>query len=206
MDLTTALITAFIISFVGNALPFFGEAYTIYASLLLLGLGASPCNTLAMVMVTAVGAAVSKNVSYALGYALKRPLRKTSAVRLIGALSNKAPLWILVIALAAIPGLPLDDYLYIGAGAAIISPLKLNTYVLVGKVIKSSVEIPIELLLFSSIYTAFKYSTGLSLFQVVTAVIFTALAVVIFRIDWVRIYAQIQDRIPYLPRINIDEF
>ncbi|MCG2863217.1 MAG: hypothetical protein L7G99_02240, partial [Vulcanisaeta sp.] len=97
MDLTTALITAFIISFVGNALPFFGEAYTIYASLILLGLGASPCNTLAMVMVTAVGAAVSKNVSYALGYALKRPLRKTSAVRLIGALSNKAPLWILVI-------------------------------------------------------------------------------------------------------------
>ncbi|MCG2869507.1 MAG: hypothetical protein L7H10_02015 [Vulcanisaeta sp.] len=204
MDLTTALITAFIISFVGNALPFFGEAYTIYASLILLGLGASPCNTLAMVMVTAVGAAVSKNVSYALGYALKRPLRKTSAVRLIGALSNKAPLWILVIVLAAIPGLPLDDYLYIGAGAAVVSPLRLNAYVLIGKVIKSSIEIPIELLLFSSIYTVFKYSIGLSLFQVITAVVFTILAIVVFRIDWVRIYTKIQNRIQYLPKISID--
>jgi membrane protein YqaA with SNARE-associated domain len=206
MDFIYALIAVFIISFVSNALPFFGEAYTVYASLLLLDIGASPYNTLIVIIVTAVGAAISKNVSYALGYALKRSLRKTSAVRLIGALSNKAPLWILVIVLAAIPGLPLDDYLYIGAGAAIISPLKLNTYVLVGKVIKSSVEIPIELLLFSSIYTAFRYSIGLSLFQVIMAVIFTALAVVIFKIDWVKIYVKLQYRLPYLPKIGNDDF
>jgi len=204
MDFIYALIAVFIISFVSNALPFFGEAYTVYASLLLLSIGASPYNTLIVIIVTAVGAAISKNVSYALGYALKRPLRKTSAVRLIGALSNKAPLWILVIVLAAIPGLPLDDYLYIGAGAAVVSPLRLNAYVLIGKVIKSSIEIPIELLLFSSIYTVFKYSIGLSLFQVITAVVFTILAIVVFRIDWVRIYTKIQNRIPYLPKINID--
>jgi len=204
MDFIYALIAVFIISFVSNALPFFGEAYTVYASLLLLSIGASPYNTLIVIIVTAVGAAISKNVSYALGYALKRPLRKTSAVRLIGALSNKAPLWILVIVLAAIPGLPLDDYLYIGAGAAVVSPLRLNAYVLIGKVIKSSIEIPIELLLFSSIYTVFKYSIGLSLFQVITAVVFTILAIVVFRINWVRIYTKIQNRIPYLPKINID--
>jgi len=204
MDFIYALIAVFIISFVSNALPFFGEAYTVYASLLLLSIGASPYNTLIVIIVTAVGAAISKNVSYALGYALKRPLRKTSAVRLIGALSNKAPLWILVIVLAAIPGLPLDDYLYIGAGAAVVSPLRLNAYVLIGKVIKSSIEIPIELLLFSSIYTVFKYSIGLSLFQVITAVVFTILAIVVFRIDWVRIYTKIQNRIQYLPKISID--
>jgi len=204
MNLTTALITAFIMSFAGNAIPFFGEAYTIYASLLLLRLGASPSNTLAMVIATAVGATVSKNVSYAIGYALRRPLRRTGAVKLIEALSNRTPLWVLTIILAAIPGLPLDDYLYIGAGAAVVSLLRLNAYVFIGKIIKSSIEIPIELLLLSSIYTVFKHSIGLSLFQVITAAVFTILSIVVFRIDWVRNYAKIQNRIPYLPKINID--
>jgi len=42
MDFIYALIAVFIISFVSNALPFFSEAYTVYASLLLLSIGASP--------------------------------------------------------------------------------------------------------------------------------------------------------------------
>ncbi|WP_054854760.1 hypothetical protein [Vulcanisaeta sp. JCM 16161] len=48
----------------------------------------------------------------------------------------------LVIILAALPGLPLDDYLYIGTGAASINPLKLNAYILVGKLIKAPSKYP----------------------------------------------------------------
>lgn len=204
MSIIPLLVSIFIISFISNALPFFGEAYTVYASLALLSTGVSLSNAVLIIVTTAVGAAVAKNASYALGYALKRPLRSTGAVRLIMALADKAPFWVLVIILAAIPGLPLDDYLYIGAGAAVVRPLLLNAYVLLGKLIKSSVEIPIELLLFSSLYTALRFSLGLTEFQVVMAVIFTVLAIVMFKVDWVRVYVKLQDRIRYLPRIEVE--
>lgn len=177
MNIIAILIMDFFISFIANALPFFGEAYTVYASLTLLSIKPSIQYVALVIIITALGASISKNVSYALGYALKRPLRRTSAVKLIMLLSNNAPLWILVIVLAALPGLPLDDYVYIGTGgAASINPLKLNAYILIGKLIKSSVEIPIELLLFSSIYEALKPSMGLTIFQVIMAIIFTVLA------------------------------
>ncbi|WP_243675294.1 hypothetical protein [Vulcanisaeta distributa] len=118
-------------------------------------------------------------------------------------LADKAPLWILLIILAALPGLPpLDDYLYIGTGAASINPLMLNTYVFIGKLIKSSVEIPIEIILFSSLYKLLKPGIGLPIFQITMAVIFTALAFIIFNIDWVRIYMRLQNRINLLPKIN----
>ena len=208
MNITAILIMDFLISFIGNALPFFGEAYTVYASLTLLDIKSSIQYVILVIIVTAAGASISKNASYALGYALRRPLGKTSAVKLIILLSNKAPLWVLVIILAALPGLPLDDYLYIGTGAASINPLRLNAYILIGKLIKSSVEIPIELLLFSSLYGVLRPSMGLSTFQVIMAVIFTALAFVVFKINWIRIYVKLQERIHLLPRIedNIGNF
>ncbi len=124
-------------------------------------------------------------------------------MKLIMLLADKAPLWILLIILAALPGLPpLDDYLYIGTGAASINPLMLNTYVFIGKLIKSSVEIPIEIILFSSLYKLLKPGIGLPIFQITMAVIFTALAFIIFNIDWVRIYMRLQNRINLLPKIN----
>ncbi|WP_243678638.1 hypothetical protein [Vulcanisaeta distributa] len=116
MNIIAILIMDFFISFIANALPFFGEAYTVYASLTLLSIKPSIQYVALVIIITALGASISKNVSYALGYALKRPLRRTSAVKLIMLLSNNAPLWILVIVLAALPGLPLDDYVYIGTG------------------------------------------------------------------------------------------
>ncbi|WP_054854761.1 hypothetical protein [Vulcanisaeta sp. JCM 16161] len=93
MNIIAILVMDFFISFIGNALPFFGEAYTVYASLTLLGVKSSTPYVVLAIIVTAIGASISKNVSYALGYVLRRPLKKTSAVKLIMLLSDKAPLW-----------------------------------------------------------------------------------------------------------------
>ncbi len=194
MNIVPILIMDLIISFIGNAVPFFGEAYTVYAALTLFSTRSSILSIALVIIVTALGATVSKNVSYALGYVLRKPLKRTSAVKLIMLLSDKAPLWILVIILAALPGLPLDDYIYIGTGAASINPLRLNAYVLIGKLIKSSIEIPIELLLFSSLYGLLRQSIGLSTFQVIMAIVFTVLAFIIFKVDWIRIYIKLQNK------------
>ncbi|MGC9180298.1 MAG: hypothetical protein ACP5GZ_08865 [Vulcanisaeta sp.] len=206
MNIIPILIMDSFVSFISNAVPFFGEAYTVYASLTLLSTKASTLYIALAIIITALGATVSKNVSYILGYALRRPLKRTSAVKLIILLSNKAPLWILVIILAALPGLPLDDYLYIGTGAALISPLRLNAYVLIGKIIKSSIEIPIELLLFSSLYGILRPSIGLTTFQIIMAITFTALAFIIFRIDWIKIYIKLQNRIGCITKNKNEDF
>lgn len=203
MSMIRLLVLTFIISFIGNALPFFGVSYTAYAALMLLSLGRSIYDIALTIVTTAVGATLAKNTVYTLGYALKRSLRRTSAVKLVMALSNKASFRMLIIILAAIPGVPLDDYLYISAGAAMVKPLPLNVYVFLGKLLKSSVEIPIELALFSSIYEAFRSNIGLTEFQIVMAVVFTVLAIVMFKVDWVRIYIELQGRIRYLPRIEV---
>lgn len=197
------LFSVFIVSFVSNALPFFGEAYTVYATLIILRGKLSITNVLLAILITAIGASLSKNTSYILGIALRKPLRRTSAVRLVKALSNKAPLWILTLILAALPGLPLDDYLYISGGAARINALKLNLYIFLGKLVKSSVEIPIELLLFSALFMGLhRFGIELTQFQVLMAVLFTVLGVVVFKIDWVRVYKYLSMHIGIMPRID----
>lgn len=193
----------FIVSFVSNALPFFGEAYTVYAVLILLRSKATISDILILILITALGASISKNISYTLGIALRRPLRRTSAVKLIRALSNKAPLWVLTLILSALPGLPLDDYLYISGGAARINALKLNLYILLGKLVKSSAEIPIEFILFNALFTNIhRFGIELYQFQVLMAIAFTVLGIIIFKIDWIRIYEYLSRHINFMPRID----
>lgn len=197
------LFSVFIVSFISNALPFFGEAYTVYAALILLKSRLSISSILIIILITALGASISKNASYALGIALRRPLKGTSAVKLVKALSNKAPLWILTLVLAALPGLPLDDYLYISVGAAGINALKLNLYILLGKLMKSSVEIPIELLLFNALFmNLHRFGIELTQFQMLMAVLFTVLGVVVFKIDWIKIYKYLSMHIGIMPKID----
>ncbi|WP_069807999.1 hypothetical protein [Vulcanisaeta thermophila] len=196
------LLSIFLVSFISNALPFFGGAYTVYATLILMR-NPTGVNTALVALVTALGASVSKNVFYALGIVLRKPLRGTSAVRLISALADRAPLWVLTIILAALPGLPLDDYLYIGSGAARVNALWLNVYIFLGKLVKSFVEIPIELLLFITLFREVHgLGIGLMQFQIIMAVFFTVLGVVIFKVDWLRIYSILSQHIGYLPRVD----
>ncbi|WP_243675295.1 hypothetical protein [Vulcanisaeta distributa] len=66
MNIIPLLAMDFLISFIGNALPFFGEAYTVYASLTLLSIRPPMQYTVLVIIITALGASISKNVSYAL--------------------------------------------------------------------------------------------------------------------------------------------
>jgi hypothetical protein len=111
-------------------------------------------------------------------------------------------MWLIVVILAIIPGLPLDDYVYVGTGAAGASLTRLNAYVLLGKLIKSAVEIPIELTMLRAAYEATSM-LGLTRldFQVAFAVAFTVAGIMLYRLDWLSIYNWLRGRISLLPEI-----
>ena len=193
----------FMISLVSNATPFFGAAYTVYASIVLMNLKPNASVVMLFIVVTALGAALAKNTMYLIGVALRRPMAKSRNMIFLRGLLRFGFLWLIIIVLAVIPGIPLDDYLYVGTGAAGASLSRLNAYVLLGKLIKSSIEIPIELTLLNTIYNATS-TLGLSRleFQLIFAIAFTALGVVLYKLDWWSMYNWLRRRISALPDIS----
>ncbi|WP_291998902.1 hypothetical protein [Caldivirga sp.] len=193
----------FAVSLVSNATPFFGAAYTVYASVILMNLKPNAPVIILFIVVTALGAALAKNTIYLIGVALRRPMAKSRNMTFLKGLLRLGFLWLVVVILAVIPGIPLDDYLYVGTGAAGASLSRLNAYVLLGKLIKSSIEIPIELTLLNTIYNATS-TLGLSRleFQLTFAVVFTVVGVVLYKLDWWSIYNWFRRRISILPDIN----
>ncbi len=193
----------FAVSLVSNAIPFFGAAYTVYASVILMNLKPNAPVIILFIVVTALGAALAKNTIYLIGVALRKPMAKSRNMTFLKGLLRLGFLWLVVVILAVIPGIRLDDYLYVGTGAAGASLSRLNAYVLLGKLIKSSIEIPIELTLLNTIYNATS-TLGLSRleFQLTFAVVFTVVGVVLYKLDWWSIYNWFRRRISILPDIN----
>ena len=193
----------FAISLVSNATPFFGAAYTVYASIVLMNLKPNIPMVVFFIVITALGAALAKNTMYLIGVALRRPMAKSRNMMLLRGLLRFRFLWLIVIVLAVIPGIPLDDYLYVGTGAAGASLSRLNAYVFLGKLIKSSIEIPIELALLNTIYNATSILGFSKLeFQLTFAIAFTALGIILYKLDWLSMYNWFRRRISVLPDIN----
>ena len=201
-ELLYYVLLAFAVSFISNATPFFGAAYTVYASLVLLDLRPTIPLVALFIVVTALGAAVSKNIMYLIGVALRRPMSRGRNMALLRGLLKLGYMWLIVVILAIIPGLPLDDYVYVGTGAAGASLTRLNAYVLLGKLIKSAVEIPIELTMFRAAYevTSMLGLTRLD-FQVAFAVAFTVAGIMLYRLDWLSMYNWLRGRISLLPEV-----
>ncbi len=201
-ELLYYVILAFAVSFISNVTPFFGAAYTVYASLILLDLKPTIPLVALFIVVTALGAAVSKNIMYLIGVALRRPMSRGRNMVLLRGLLKLGYMWLIVVILAIIPGLPLDDYVYVGTGAAGASLTRLNAYVLLGKLIKSAIEIPIELTMLRAAYEATSM-LGLTRldFQVAFAVAFTVAGIMLYRLDWLSIYNWLRGRISLLPEV-----
>ena len=201
-ELLYYVILAFAVSFISNVTPFFGAAYTVYASLILLDLKPTIPLVALFIVVTALGAAVSKNIMYLIGVALRRPMSRGRNMVLLRGLLKLGYMWLIVVILAIIPGLPLDDYVYVGTGAAGASLTRLNAYVLLGKLIKSAIEIPIELTMLRAAYeaTSMLGLTRLDL-QIAFAVAFTMAGIMLYRLDWLSIYNWLRGRISLLPEV-----
>ncbi len=180
------------VSFLSNVSPFFGASYTLLATLQLTFIGASPFNFFVVVIVSAVGATLAKIAIYFGAFELKGIIGKNKNVQLIGRNSTKREFYVALFVTALLPVLPLDDFIYIGAGASAASISLMSLVTLLAKILKSGFEIAIELTLLNSIGKAFGFQR-LDITIVLVAV-FLVIGILIYRVDWENTYLRVRSR------------
>lgn len=170
------------ISFASNALPFFGVSYTLLATSELMALGFSVENFLLIVTVTAIGATLAKIILYSGALGLRKQLIKNKNMSLLGLWLQRRSFYLALFLTAIVPALPLDDYIYIGAGANKAKLAPMIGVTLVAKIAKSLAEIYVEFTGILGISEILKVS-GLE-FSLFLSALFIVLGVVLYKLDW----------------------
>ncbi len=170
------------ISFASNALPFFGVSYTLLATSELMALGFSVENFLLIVAVTAIGATLAKIILYSGALGLRKQLIKNKNMSLLGLWLQRRSFYLALFLTAIVPALPLDDYIYIGAGANKAKLAPMIGVTLVAKIAKSLAEIYVEFTGILGISEILKVS-GLE-FSLFLSALFIVLGVVLYKLDW----------------------
>ena len=180
-----ALVPLFLFSLISNATPFFGASYTFLATTELVANGVNLDNFGLVVLVTAIGATLGKIFIYAGAKGFQRTLQKNRNVRLIGKWLGRTGFYLALFVTALIPALPLDDYVYLGAGAndARLAPMLGVTFV--AKLLKSSFEILLEI---TGIIGISKATRFLGLTRLDTSILLSmamiVLGIAIYKMNW----------------------
>jgi len=183
----------FVIAFISNATPFFGASYTLLATTVLFAYGFTINAFVLVVLVTAIGASLAKLVLYYGGKSAKGQLRKNRNVNLLERWLRHRSFLAVVFVTAVIPGLPLDDYVYIVAGANSAKLVRLFTVTFLAKLVKGFIEIGLEYASFGQIFP----ETGLfGLSRLVTSillsVVFLLFVIVFFKLDMEKLFSRLK--------------
>jgi hypothetical protein len=179
----------FIVSLVANATPFLGASYTLIATTELIAFGFSVEAFALVVLVTAAGAAIGKLVIYVAAEGFKGPLSRNKNVQLLARWLQDRRFLVAVFVTAVIPLLPLDDYLYIGAGAAKTRLAPMFSVTVAAKLVKSTFEIGLEFLGVLKVTDLTTRFLGLSRLDIsiILTVAFLVLGVFLFKYDWEKV-------------------
>lgn len=175
-----------------NVSPFFGASYTLLATLQLLEIGSSPFNFVVVVLVSALGATLAKVVIFYGAFGLRGIIGRNKNVQLIGRNATKRKFYVALFVTALLPVLPLDDFIYIGAGASASTVGLMAAVTLLAKILKSGFEVAIELTILTDIGRAF----GFQRLDVTLALIavFLVIGILIYKLDWGKTYRKIRPR------------
>lgn len=187
-----ALISVFLISLVSNILPFAGAPYTLVTTYFLLRIGINPIHVLIFIIISGIGAGIAKTFTYLLGIGVRKPLSKNKNLPLLKKFMNSKYFPIILFILAILPGLPLDDYLYIGGGVIKFSLLHMLKITVPAKIFKSGIEIPLELLGVINISSFLGISP--TLLTIIFTIVFLILGIVLIKIDWEKIYLTVKQK------------
>jgi len=186
----------FVVSLVSNATPFFGASYTLVAAGELTAFGFSLEGFVLVVVITAAGAAIGKLIIYDGAEAFKGRLSKNRNVQLLERWVEHESFLVAVFVSAVIPLLPLDDYLYIGAGASKSRLAPMLSVTLAAKLLKSAIEIELEvlgILRVASFSRHFLHISQLEL-SILFSAIFVLLGIFVFEYDWEKLLGRIWKR------------
>jgi hypothetical protein len=176
----------FVVSLVSNATPFFGASYTLIATTELISFGFSFEAFALIVGITAIGAALGKIVIYGSAKVFERQLSGNKNVRLLEQWLQHRRFLLALFVAAAIPMLPVDDYIFIGAAGVKGRPLPMISVTTAAKLVKSTVEIWLEFFGIVNIAYLTRHVLGLSSFNLslLLSVVMVVLGVFIFKYDW----------------------
>lgn len=176
----------FIVSLVSNATPFFGASYTLIATSELIAFGFSAEAFLMVIATTAAGAAIGKLFIYGGAKGFKGRLQNNKNVKLLGHWLQHRRFLVAVFVTAVIPILPLDDYLFIGAGASGARLVPMFSVTIAAKIVKSTFEIGLEFLGILRIFSLSPRLFGLSPFEfsIILSIMFIVLGIFLFIYDW----------------------
>ena len=188
-----SILFLFVIAFISNAPPFLGAPYTLLATTVLFAYGFTINAFVLVVLVTAIGASLAKLVLYYGGKSAKGQLRKNRNVNLLERWLRHRSFLAVVFVTAVIPGLPLDDYVYIVAGANSAKLVRLFTVTFIAKLVKGFIEIGLEYASFGQIFP----ETGLfGLSRLVTSillsVVFLLFGIVFFKLDMEKLFSRLK--------------
>jgi hypothetical protein len=188
-SLTWGIILVFVFSFFSNVFPFFGASYTLFTVLQLTLLGPTPYNFAVLVLVSAIGAASAKVVIYFGAFGLKGILLKNKNVRLIGRASSTRKFYVVLFITAILPVFPLDDFMFIGAGATSASLVAMSSVSLLAKIIKSAFEVALELTILTDLAAVLNF--GRADVTVFLSVLFVIIGVLVYKVDWEGTYRKL---------------
>ena len=176
-----------------NATPFFGASYTLIATTALLANEFSVGSFVLIVFVTAAGASLGKLVIYAGGKGFRGKLGQNKTVIVLGRMLERKTDLAVVFVTALIPGLPLDDYVYLGAGASSSRLTGIFIITFFAKVLKSFLEIGVEYAGLGRLYTATGL-TGLSRLEtsILLSAVFLIVGVVFYKVDLEKVISRLR--------------
>jgi hypothetical protein len=187
-----AVVFVLVVSFLSNVSPFVGASYTLLATLQLTLLGLTPINFGAVVFVSAIGATLAKVVIYFGAFGFRDILVRNKNVRLIGRYSSSDYFFVALFLTALLPVFPLDDFIFIGAGATSASLGLMSLVTFAAKLVKSAAEIWVEYTLLGDLSRLFGLHR-LDLTIVLTAV-FIAIGIIAYKVDWEALYGRLRNR------------
>jgi len=190
-----SILILFLVSLGSNATPFFGASYTLIATTALLADGFSLGNFVLIVFVTAIGASLGKLVLYVGGKRFRGRLERNKTVMVLGRMLERKSGLAVVFVTALIPGLPLDDYVYVGAGASSSRLTGMFIVNFLAKVLKGFLEIGLEYAGLGRLYRATGL-TGLSRLEtsILLSVVFLIVGIVFYKVDLEKVISKLRHR------------
>lgn len=187
-----AVVFVLTVSFLSNVSPFVGASYTLLATLQLTLLGLTPFNFALIVAISAIGATLAKVVIYFGGLGFSGPLLRNKNVKLIGKYSTRDAFYLVLFVSALLPVFPVDDFIYIGAGANSTSLGLMTLVTFVAKLVKSGFEIALEFTVLRDISHFFGvHQLDLT---VILSGVFVLIGVLAYKLDWESLYGKVRRR------------
>ncbi len=180
----------FLISFLGNAIPYLSMPYLALIAALAMKKGLTLWDMVVWSVVGGLGAAIGKVIVYLTGLGTSEllPEKVKTNLEIFSRIAQRG-IFIAIFLFAALP-LP-DDVLYIPLGIARYPLLKFFIAVWIGKVIITFLSI-----VFGQTYSAVmqEYNISFSRSVIILIVITAVLTVIIGRMDWIRIGLALSER------------